>query len=560
MQLLDLFIKNRRIQTSLLIGFMVFIILPAMVVGIFSFVQSKNVMKQSVFNTLEYLTDAQGNAINNWVTARKNFLEGLAQNERIKALDLDATGRILTNSLKMDRNFRSLTLVGSDGAIKVDPVFNANLREVYVTDREYFRQAMSGKTYVSEVLLSKINNEPVLIIATPVKREHEGIVGVLYGAVNIGVITELVQQNFPGQRGESYLINQDGVMISESKFVQNFEPLEIKPQNKPVDQVSRGLSGKAIYTNYHNKKVFGVYRWLPEMKMGLVVEKQYTGALLENGLDNYLKVLSASLVIIALFMVFALFYSRRLTKPLERLAAEVNSIAEGNFQTVLDMQANKEVQELGRAINHMSSTLLAKTNRLNDLIAQLEQSTEDLYQEKNKLAKISITDELTCLYNRRYINQELDRFTQLSRALGKNISLMMLDLDHFKLVNDTFGHATGDVVLKEFAQLLRQCSRGTDVIGRFGGEEFIIIVPFISGTQVKEIAERIRQEVSNTVFDADDNKIKVTVSIGVVTLIPSMDEKVSEIIEKTIRIADECLYEAKRSGRNRVVQQILAPE
>ncbi|MEW6697123.1 MAG: GGDEF domain-containing protein, partial [Bacillota bacterium] len=543
-----------------LIGFMVFIILPAMVVGIFSFVQSKNVMKQSVFNTLEYLTDAQGNAINNWVTARKNFLEGLAQNERIKALDLDATGRILTNSLKMDRNFRSLTLVGSDGAIKVDPVFNANLREVYVTDREYFRQAMSGKTYVSEVLLSKINNEPVLIIATPVKREHEGIVGVLYGAVNIGVITELVQQNFPGQRGESYLINQDGVMISESKFVQNFEPLEIKPQNKPVDQVSRGLSGKAIYTNYHNKKVFGVYRWLPEMKMGLVVEKQYTGALLENGLDNYLKVLSASLVIIALFMVFALFYSRRLTKPLERLAAEVNSIAEGNFQTVLDMQANKEVQELGRAINHMSSTLLAKTNRLNDLIAQLEQSTEDLYQEKNKLAKISITDELTCLYNRRYINQELDRFTQLSRALGKNISLMMLDLDHFKLVNDTFGHATGDVVLKEFAQLLRQCSRGTDVIGRFGGEEFIIIVPFISGTQVKEIAERIRQEVSNTVFDADDNKIKVTVSIGVVTLIPSMDEKVSEIIEKTIRIADECLYEAKRSGRNRVVQQILAPE
>lgn len=560
MGILDLFIKNHRIQTSLLIGFMVFIILPAMVVGIFSFVQSKNVMEQSIFNTLEYLTDAQENAINNWVNGRKNFLEGLAQNERIRALDLDATHRILTNSLKMDRNFRSLMLVGSDGVIKVDPVFNANQREVYVTDREYFRQAMSGETYISEVLLSKINNEPVLIIATPVKREHEGIVGVLFGAVNINVITELVRQNVPGQRGESYLINQDGIKISDSKFAQDLGSREIRPQNKPVDQISRGLSGKAIYTNYNNEKVFGVYRWLPEMKMGLVVEKQYTGALLENGLDTYLKVLFASIVMIVLFMIFALFYSRRLTKPLERLVAEVNSIAEGNFRSVMDMQANKEVQELGRAINHMSSSLLEKTNQLNNLVQQLEQSTADLHQEKNKLAKISITDELTGLYNRRYVNQELDRFTHLSRTLGKNISLMMLDLDRFKLVNDTYGHATGDVVLKEFAQILRQCSRGTDVVGRFGGEEFIIIVPFVSAKQVKEIAERIRQEVSNTVFDANNNKIKITVSIGAVTLIPPMDEKVSEVIERTIAMADECLYEAKKSGRNRVVQRDLSQE
>ncbi|CCO08707.1 sensor domain-containing diguanylate cyclase [Desulforamulus hydrothermalis] len=548
--MVDLLFFNRRIRTSLLIGFMLFIILPALAVGLFSYVQTKKVMEQSVFNSLQYLVNAQENAINNWFNARKHFLEGLAQNEKITGLDYRAMQNVLSNALKMDENFLSLMFVGTDGEIKADPVYQADLGRISVVDREYFRQALEGKTYVSEVLLSKITRKPVIVIATPVKREQH-IAGVLFGAVNINVITKLVQQNFPGAGGQAYLINQEGLILNGA------EPkglTEQKLQNIPVQQLSRGISGQGIYIDYLHKQVFGVYRWLPSVKLGLVVEKEYTGALLENGLATYLKVVLASTVIIGLFISFALYYSRRLSRPLEQLAAEVNSIAEGRFRSVVDLQANKEVQALVYAINNMSSNLCQKTTQLNKLVNQLEQSAAELQQEKNKLAQISITDELTGLYNRRYINQELDRFTRLSRTLSKNISVMLLDLDHFKAVNDTYGHAAGDAVLKEFARLVKLCSRRTDVVGRFGGEEFMIILPFISSHQVKDIAERIRQDVSNHVFEADNFKIKITVSIGAVTLVPPAQAKVAETIEKMIKTADDCLYAAKRAGRNRVVQ------
>ncbi|GAB6158862.1 sensor domain-containing diguanylate cyclase [Desulfotomaculum varum] len=544
---------NRRIRTSLLIGFMLFIILPALAVGLFSYVQTKKVMEQSVFNSLHYLVNAQENAINNWFTARKHFLEGLAQNEKITGLEYRAMQNVLSNALKMDENFRTLMFVGADGEIKADPIYQADLKKINVVDREYFRQALEGKTYVSEVLYSKITREPVIVIATPVKKEQQ-IAGVLFGAVNINVITKLVQQNYPGTGGQAYLMNQEGLIINRLQPEQANGLTEQKPDNKPAHQLSRGISGQGIYTNYLNKQVFGVYRWLPSVKLGLVVEKEYSRALLENGLATYLKVVLASTVIIGLFINFALYYSRRLSQPLEQLAAEVNSIAEGKFRSVVDMQANKEVQALVYAINNMSGNLCQKTNQLNKLVNQLEQSAAELQQEKNKLAQISITDELTGLYNRRYVNQELDRFTRLSRTLSKNISVMMLDLDHFKAVNDTYGHAAGDAVLKEFARLIKLCSRRTDVVGRFGGEEFIIILPFISGQQVKDIAERIRQEVSNHVFEAGNYKIKITVSIGVVTLVPPARAKVAEIIEKMVKAADDCLYAAKRAGRNRVVQ------
>ena len=549
--MLEKFIYNQRIRTSILIGFLVFIIVPTMLVGFFSFVQSIQVIERSVFKTLDYLSDAQENAIDTWVKGRKNFIVGLAQNVQLNDMEVQNIANLLMDSLKMDPNFRSLVLVDKDGIVKVDPTNQAKGKGVSVSDREYFRQAITGKTFVSQVLLSRNNNNPVIIFATPVKKNEE-IAGVLFGAVNIEVITKVVQQSYPGEYGESYLVSDTGLMISQSKFAEHPTAFRLEMKKGPIEGISKGTSGQSIYKNYLNKKVFGVYRWLPEIQMGLVVEKDYYWALLEYGLATYIKVALSSMVIISLFILYAMFYSRRLSQPLERLADEVNHIAEGNFRSIIDLPANREFQELARAINHMSNSQLENKNQLNNLIQQLEQDAENLYEEKNKLARISITDELTGLHNRRHIKQELHRMTYLSSSLQKNISVLSLDLDRFKVVNDTFGHATGDVVLKEFAELLRFSRRGTDVVGRFGGEEFIVVIPFVSGKQVKEIAERIRQAVSDFTFDANHNKIRMTVSIGAVTLVPSPSEPIQQVVEKLLKVADEGLYQAKNSGRNKV--------
>lgn len=555
MKTIDFFIRNRRIRSSLLISFMIFIILPALAVGIFSYVQSKHVLERSVFNTLDYLIEAQQNAIANWSVNRKDFLIGLANNERIKSMEYEVVRRILENALIMDDNFRTIILVGTDGKIKIEPFKPVNTG-TYIGDRMYIQKALKGETYISEVLLNRNTKEPVLFIATPVRQNHQ-IVGVLIGAVKIEVIAKLVQQNSLGEHGESYLVNQQGLMLSQSKFLQEVTTLKLKALKQPFTEISRGKSGEGIYTNYRNKKVFAVYRNLSETNIGLVVEKEYNSAMMEYGLQTYFNVVKILGVIVVIFILFGVYYSRKLSEPLEYLAAEVNGMAEGNYRSILSIQANKEVQELSNAINHMTSNILEKTNQLNNFVEQLEQYTEHLNQKNNQLAQISITDELTGLYNRRHLNQEIERMVVLSSSLKQNISLLMLDLDRFKQVNDNYGHATGDVVLKEFAQILRRCSREHDVVGRFGGEEFIIVIPFAKSKQVVEIGERIRQEVENYVFDAGKHKLAITVSMGIVTLVSTKEVPIRDVVEKLLKTVDYCLYQAKELGRNKVVHMDL---
>ncbi|AEG61565.1 sensor domain-containing diguanylate cyclase [Desulforamulus ruminis] len=559
--MLNNFILGKRIRTSLLTGFVVFIILPALLVGLFTLLQSHRIMEKSVHNTLDYLADTQQNAMSNWLDGRKVFIEGLAQNEQIKIMEPEAATRVITETLPLDHSFRSLVLVGTDGWVKSGRKNNT----IWVGDREYFKQAMVGKTFVSEVLISRSNNDPVITVATPVKNQGK-IVGVLFGGVDIKVITKMVQQNFPGTGGESYLINSDGLMISESQFtpeliakqlVESKSSMNLKLNTQASQMISRGMNGSGIYTNYLDQRVFGLYRWLPDIKMGLIVEKQYHTAMLEAGLNTYYSVILTSGLAMLFFIFFAVYYSHRLSQPLERLAQEVNNIGQEDFRSVINVGANKEVEELVEAINRMSTNLFHSTSQLNSLIEKLEQSQAELNQEKSKLAQISITDELTGLYNRRQLNDEMERLVSLAISLGKNISFMMLDLDRFKRVNDTYGHATGDVVLKEFAVILRELCRATDVVGRFGGEEFVILVPFVKSDVVMAIAERIRAEVENFIFDADHHRIKITVSIGIAAVEAVPGTSVKRTSEELIMAADKCLYKAKNSGRNKTVLELI---
>lgn len=559
--MLDRLIVGRKIGISLLIGFLVFIIIPSLVLVLISYTQSKKVIETSVFNSITFLADAQGNSINNWVNSRKVFIEGVAASDHVSSMDPNQAAHALEEYIRCDHNFTALVLADVTGQVIYDSKYNSRGSGLSVADREYFKKSLSGETHVSEILLARNSLKPTLIISTPVKQGNS-VVGVLFGAVTMEIITSLIKDNIPGSNGEAYLVNQRGSLIGEAMFHADntnntADARDLIMSTRAAGKVSQGLSGNEIYDNHLGKKVFGSYRWLPDIKMGLVVEKEYNSAMLNAGLKTYYNVVVASLVITALFIVFAIVYSRRLSEPLERLAKEVNNIAEGDFRSVINIRANREVNELAASINYMSSNLLRRTTQLNDLIQQLEQNKAKLSEEKNTLEVISITDELTGLYNRRYINHELNRLSSLTATLGKNISLLMLDLDHFKQVNDNYGHFVGDKVLKEFALLLNKCSRNSDVVGRFGGEEFVIIVPFVQETIAWEIAERIRQEVESHIFDQENNKIKITVSIGIASMRPVSQDKNQAIVERLITGADNCLYQAKKSGRNKTVLEVL---
>ncbi len=165
-----------------------------------------------------------------------------------------------------------------------------------------------------------------------------------------------------------------------------------------------------------------------------------------------------------------------------------------------------------------------------------------MYKEMERLA---ITDTLTSLYNRRHFQERLAGETQRTRRYGHGFSIVLMDIDNFKRLNDSCGHGVGDAVLKEFAALIKRCARSSDVVARFGGDEFVMLLPCTDRGAAVAAAERIRAVVENCTFP---RRKKLTVSMGVASF-PDDAEDGAE----TVTRADEALYAAKRLGRNRTV-------
>ena len=166
-----------------------------------------------------------------------------------------------------------------------------------------------------------------------------------------------------------------------------------------------------------------------------------------------------------------------------------------------------------------------------------------LADARQQIERIAITDELTGLYNRRHILGRFSEEFEKSARLKTHLSCIIADIDHFKDVNDRYGHLKGDGVLKDVGRLLKSTARAYDIAGRYGGEEFLIILPATSLEQAWNYGERIRMQVKETMMD----DVQVTISMGV-TGIQAGDASIDDLIRR----ADDALYRAKDAGRDRV--------
>jgi diguanylate cyclase (GGDEF)-like protein len=171
---------------------------------------------------------------------------------------------------------------------------------------------------------------------------------------------------------------------------------------------------------------------------------------------------------------------------------------------------------------------------------------DDLYHANQLLTHQAMTDPLTGLANRRHGFTELNRLTAMAERHGRSLCVLMGDLDHFKALNDTYGHAVGDSCLREAARRLDDAVRQTDLPIRWGGEEFLVLMPDASPEHAAEVAERIRSHVADPPFRAGDAELHVTMSVGWAMRVPG--ESGADLVAR----ADAALYEAKRLGRNAV--------
>ncbi len=267
----------------------------------------------------------------------------------------------------------------------------------------------------------------------------------------------------------------------------------------------------------------------------------------------------------------------RVLRPLSamfnsRLKLETGTAADENRTTVSVSGGNLVVRAAdGRVFNETEREFLrevfdlirlaeesdARLRAFEDRIGRLESENLDLLMQNRVLSEISARDSLTGLYNRWYVMEKID--SEMNRALrhGSPMSVLMLDIDHFKRVNDSFGHTVGDEMLKIVGQVLRESCRIYDVPGRYGGEEFCIVLPETRVGNTTVVAERIRTRLAATELPVGNASVSVTASIGVAGMDSVSDEGVvsaAALIER----ADRALYAAKHHGRNRV--ELWLPE
>ncbi len=232
------------------------------------------------------------------------------------------------------------------------------------------------------------------------------------------------------------------------------------------------------------------------------------------------------------------------TAEIQRIKKELESFtkeSESNFKL-----AHKQLYTIAIALEENTIDFRSNLEGHSQEVDVLKKRVKELESELKKAKEEAKIDFLTNLYNKRALNEFLRIKESKFQRFGRNFSIVMFDLDHFKQVNDTYGHDAGDVILKAFASILKKDSRDVDIVGRFGGEEFMAILSETEREAGARYAQKVRNHVEKAKFMYKGKRISVTVSAGV------SEHARNSSLEQTIEKADENLYKAKREGRNKV--------
>ena len=239
-----------------------------------------------------------------------------------------------------------------------------------------------------------------------------------------------------------------------------------------------------------------------------------------------------------------------------RLCSQLRSLPEGRNVPILVVVSDGDRRKLNQALEMGVNDYLTRPVDKNELVARVRtQLRKKLYADRLRhnvqlSLEMAITDQLTGLHNRRYMARHLDNLLAQARKSGKPLAYVIMDIDFFKLVNDTHGHDIGDEVLREFSRRISANVRGIDLACRFGGEEFVVVMPDTDIAYAYAVAERLRKSIETTPIEISraPGKLTITISIGIAAA-----ESESDNAEDLLYRADQALYRAKKTGRNRVV-------
>lgn len=364
-----------------------------------------------------------------------------------------------------------------------------------ITDREYYRVQQDEKTrgfHIAAPVLSRVTKKWGIPISIPAK-SNGGNISVLFGAVELDTLSKMQEPliNFPGER--LMLIRGDGIVLSSTPQVDEYLGKSVAGSN-----AWKKMSDEAGFLDIESGLVGGERRFLAYSHLDgypvIAVRSVPTGEVLKSWRWH-----------VGIVASIMLLFSLLVTILLERLI------------------------QSGQLAKQAWSKMATQTTELKELNCKLE--------------LLSVTDKLTQLFNRLQLDRVLGQEIARSQRYQSSFSVILLDIDHFKSVNDTHGHDAGDTTLMRVAKILKATMRAMDTVGRWGGEEFLLVLPETSATAAVAVAEKLRAAIAEAPIPVVGH---VTASFGV------SGYELGDAQHTLLKRADNALYEAKRSGRNRV--------
>jgi diguanylate cyclase (GGDEF)-like protein len=409
-------------------------------------------------------------------------------------------------------------------------VVGTDLKTVVSTERTPGPLRFSGSWLQQARLGDPVLGDPVreggaahatMEIAVPIQSAAGRFLGVLAGRLSFQGVEQLLREQVAGRDVRVSIVQPSGLVTASAGAKFAALPREA------LRQLQRADSAAVAYESGDGLAVVGAMAPVPTSEWSAVAEIPASSAFQDIRRIRNTTVL---LVVVLLAVVGVLAYGLgvQIVRPLDRLTLAANRVAGGDLDVEVAVPGAGELSHL--------------TNVFNDMVRRLREG-------RAVLERLSVTDELTGLANRRRLTTELEREVRRSARHERAFAILMLDVDHFKRFNDTWGHPAGDALLKRLSGVLRECVRDVDTVARYGGEEFLVIMPETTPADAAKVAERIRAGVEQDRFTPEGGNAEVhaTVSVGCAAF-PEHAKTADTLVEA----ADQALYRSKQSGRNRV--------
>ena len=441
--------------------------------------------------------------------------------------------------------------------------------------RPYFHDAMRGLDHVSDWTVGVTSRKPGIYLSSPIL-----LVGGSIGATMVIKLDpepiDLIIRRRQDSGTQTFLTNRDGVVLAHYdpairyatvSDLTDSESARIRATRQFADVPQRSLKLATLRQDIANTRpgdtlISREYDFQGARKVaaltGSMSEPWIVGvtvpfSTIETPIRQQLRTIVPLILLVLLFTVLSSRYLiRSVIRPLDELLHKTRLLSAGDYSVEADARGSDEVSQLAKTFNSMARQIRSHTEELEAKVAQRTLELETAYRE---IKALSITDALTGCFNRHHMDERLAHEIARAERYGRDLSLVMCDVDHFKRVNDTWGHPTGDQVLREVSRVLREIRAGSDWVARFGGEEFLIVFPETALGSAAILVEKLRRNLEDLQIVYGGHVLRITASFGLTSLRIGAREEAHVLLGR----ADALLYQAKQNGRNRVAVEAAEP-